>query len=264
MTTETAAAPQPTTGADGGSIPAEAVAPSVDSTPAATNVNSVAETLISEAPAPQPHAIEQARAEADAAANAGAEAAKKYPGFDPARHVLNSDGTPGMTPTGRFAKIRTPRKGATPSANTAPANKLNIPAGASAPSAVSTSGATKEQLARKGGAGAAALLVMVGVGLGGDEWVPRKDEKIGLDEKAMLEGAFGDYFVAQGYSDLPPGWALVAAVGMYALPRFGMPKTQTRLQKLKTWIFTKYAAWKSRRNPKKQPAPEQASQEPQS
>jgi hypothetical protein len=63
----------------------------------------------------------------------------------------------------------------------------------------------------------------------------------------MLEHAFGEYFVAKQWGDLPPGLALCAALAMYTLPRFAMPNTKTRLQKFKEWAARKYGAWKGAR-----------------
>jgi hypothetical protein len=91
------------------------------------------------------------------------------------------------------------------------------------------------------------LVIALCVGVGGEDFVPRKDKATGLDEKAMLEAVFGDYFVATGKTDLPPGWALVAGMAMYVVPRFGMQKTQTRVQKVKAWLVVKYVNWKARR-----------------
>lgn len=218
--------------------PAAPVAPNVDSTPSTVQVNDVAAALILEQPAVQPHAI--AQAQADAVSQAGKDVNGDI--FNAGVHAANADGSPRLTTGGAFAKKRGRKAG---NASTVPADgsKVVIPGAAS----TGAPKLTKEQLARRGGTGAANLLLMVGVGLGGDEWQPRKDDKIGLDEKAMLESAFGDYFVANEYADLPPGWALTAAIGMYALPRFGMPKTQTRLQRVKSWIGAKYVQWKARR-----------------
>jgi hypothetical protein len=85
--------------------------------------------------------------------------------------------------------------------------------------------------ARASGTMAANLVLQIGIVAGGEEWHPRRDEQSGLDEKMMLENAFADYFEATGKTDIPPGMALTVAIGAYALPRFTMPKTQSRLGK---------------------------------
>lgn len=237
MKQNTAAASAPPNDAAGSTPTADASRPSDNSTPEATTVNDLANELAGEAPEPQPHAIEQAQAEAVAQQGRDSNGID----FNPAIHAANADGSPKKTVKGAFAMKRGRPAGKATGAQ--PAAKVIIPGGAgtTAPTL------TKEQLARRGGAGAAALLLVMGVGLGGEEWQPRRDEKSGLDEKAMLECAFGDYFVANNMADLPPGWALTAAIGMYALPRFGMPKTQSRLAKVKNWIGAKIVQWKARR-----------------
>lgn len=196
----------------------------------AADINGLADILIEESPEPQPHAIAQ-QAELETARVAqNAEAVKQFPDFNPAIHATNADGSPALTPTGRLAKIRKGRS-ASP--------KLTIPnnAGQSAQPSLAQS---REVQARAGGAGFANLVIALSVGIGGEEFIPRRDPKVGLDEKAMLEGAFGDYFVATGKTDLPPGWALAAALSLYVVPRFGMPKTQSRFQRAKNWVAVKW------------------------
>jgi hypothetical protein len=217
----------------------------VESTPTAT-LDAIAATLVSEKPEVQPHAIAQADAERAAAVGKDSQGND----FNPAIHAVNADGSPRKTMTGRYALKRGRKSDSDKSADSSTSAKgIVLPGGKPSMTA-------KEQSARSGGVGAANLLLMVSVGLGGDEWQPRKDEKSGLDEKAMLEQAFGDFFVAKGYEDLPPGWALVAALGMYAMPRFHMPKTQTRMQKLRAWIGAKIGAWKANRVGKRRGVPE--------
>lgn len=205
------------------------------STPQAA-VSDIAATLAQERPEIQPHAIEQAHADAQTQESAD----RNGELYDPARHT----GT--KTKTGAWRL----KKGAPPKGST------NAQSSASTGSTPSTSklgnmGATpapsKEVQARTGGKAAANLLLALCVGLGGDEWHPRIDPKIGLDEKFMLETVFGDYFVATGKADLPPGWALVAGCCMYSLPRFAMPKTKSRLSAIKNWFAAKVIAWRARR-----------------
>jgi hypothetical protein len=214
--------------------------PAPDSTHSETSVNDVVGTLISEEPTPNPAAVEQMRAQV----SAEADATVKPSGFDSGIHATNADGSPKLNGDGSFAKKRGRKPGGAASAAPGQKKKLHIPGGAGVEMPPQMS---QEMIARRGGANAASLLVMLGMGIGGEEWAPRKDDKIGMDEKAMLDCAFGDYFVANNMGDIPPGWALVAAVGMYSLPRFTMPKTRTRLQKVKGWFAAKYVQWKARR-----------------
>jgi hypothetical protein len=102
--------------------------------------------------------------------------------------------------------------------------------------------------ARASGKMAANLLMTLGVVAGGEEWQPLKDPQSGLDEKQMLESAFGDYFEATGKTDIPPGMALTVAIGGYMLPRFTMPKTRSRMGKVKDWFVKKLADRKLRKH----------------
>lgn len=95
-----------------------------------------------------------------------------------------------------------------------------------------------ESQSRAAGAVAAASVFMIGRALGGREWEPRTDP---VNEVEMMQTAFGDYFVAKGVNDFPPGVALTVALAMYAAPRFAMPETQTRMQRFKSWVSLRIA-----------------------
>lgn len=228
-------------------------AATVQNTPTA-DVSAIAATLTAEMPTPQPHAIAQAQAEAVA------QQGKDVNGneFNPAIHAVQADGTPRKTVGGRYALKRgkggnQSSAGSTGTSGTGSgAPKLVIPGGSPA----NPANAAKVAAARAGGRGAANLLLMLCVGLGGEEWQPREDKSTGMNEKVMLEEGFGDYFVAKDMQDLPPGLALVAMFGMYALPRFRMPQTRTRMQKFRAWVGSKIGAWKANRGAKKRGVPE--------
>lgn len=239
MDPQTAAASDPPTPDAGRVATAESTSELAtgQSTPASADVSTIGVTLMSEQPAVQEHAISQAAADAAAQSNHDVNAQP----FNAAIHAVNADGSPRKTAKGAWALKRGKKAGAAQSGTASP--KLTIPGGAG----ITVEQANKEQLARRGGAGAANLLMAVCVGLGGTEWQPRADAKTGLDEKAMLEGVFGDYFVATNKTDLPPGWALVAGCAMYALPRFGMPQTQSRLKRVKNWVGAKIVQFRARR-----------------
>lgn len=215
--------------------------------PGAATVENIATTLINEAPEPQPNAISQANDER--AAKAAAEQDSKGTPFDATIHRGDK------TSSGEWRK----KSGRKPTISGQPANgnasqsgasrpKLNIPGNAGTGSEPTD---TKVVNARAGGTTAANLLIMLSVGIGGAEWLPRKQPQIPYDEKEALEGAFADYFQAKGWEDLPAGWALVAGLGMYALPRFAMPVTQKRATGFRNWIAGKYINWKAKRAKKK-------------
>lgn len=204
------------------------------------DVQGIAATLRSEMPEVQSHAVEAARSEA--AASVGKDI--NGDSFNSATHVTGSDGQGKKNAKGAWEKKRGRKAGSSTAGNSAQSVQSRVGTGNTAPTAA---GPTKEQLARQSGVGAANLFFVAGIILGGEEWQPQADPKIGLDEKLMMEGAFGDYFVATGKTDLPPGWALVAAVGMFAARRFTMPKTQSRFTKLKTWVGGKIYAFRMRK-----------------
>ena len=154
--------------------------------------------------------------------------------FDPDIHVTDDDGRPKLTKSGKL-RMRPGRKSAS-----------NVSVGPTS-NAAGLSPQQKLQ-ARQAGDAAANSLIMLGVVLGGEEWHPIKDESTGLDEKAHLTMAFGDYFEAKEMTDIPPGVALTIAVSAYALPRFTMPQTKTRMQKFKEWTATKIAKRRMKKN----------------
>lgn len=192
-------------------------------------------------PAPQAHAIEQHRAEE-------AEKAQRYSGvvdadgvqFDPTIHVSDANGEPVKTTKKKWRK----RPGRKASAESGQSR-------VSAPSAPKVS-PVDESRAKSFATGkfAAASLIQLGIVVGGEEWHPMKNDEMGVDERGMLENAFGEFFAANDMTDIPPGWALVIAVGGYALPRLGAPKTRTRLEKAKEWLFEKYL-WFKRKSEKR-------------
>jgi len=131
--------------------------------------------------------------------------------FDPALHVVESDGTPKITAAG-LLRQKPGHK-----------NKSKI---------VELQKGKDVQQQRASGKVCASILIQLGISFGGEEWQPSKDAKTGIDEQAMLESAFSEYFEATGMSDLPPGIALTVAISAYALPRFTKPNTKKRTANL--------------------------------
>lgn len=228
--------PSPTSQDGDGGQPHPTPQPTV-SVNADVTVDALASQLVDEAPDAQPHAIEQQRQLEQAAEAQNAANVNDFPGFDPTKHATNPDGTPAKTPTGRYKKL-SKTGGAAP--------KVNVPAD-SAKTGQTPTRANKEAAARAGGAGAANLFITACVVLGGQDFVPRKDAKQGLDEHAFLTQLWGDYFVASGKTDLSPGWALFAGSLAFIIPRLQMQHTQTRFQKVKTWIYCRVIEMRAKR-----------------
>ena len=201
-------------------------------------LDAVAGDLAATMPDVQEHAVAQAAAQA-AAQNAINEqnAGKDKAGttFDASLHQTGPDGRPVMTTKGTYALKRGRKAGgasSVPAASTMPARQVGAPAQASAPAAE----IAQAQAARAAGMQAAELLFAAGVIIGGDEWMPRKDDKIGLDERASMQTAMANYFESTGKADLSPGMVLSFVMLAYAAPRFSMPKTQSRFQTVKAKI----------------------------
>ncbi len=204
---------------------------------ASADVSTIAATLAAEMPEVQPHAVEAARQESQSQIGLDVNGDK----FDSAIHVAGPDGNGKKNAKGAWERKRGRKAGTASTSQAAPnAPKSRVGSGEPPPP-------SKEQLARISGAGAANLFFVACMVIGGEEWQPQIDPKTGLNEKVMMESVFGDYFVATGKQDLPPGWALVAGIGMYAAKRFTMPKTLNRLQKVKMWIGGKIYAWRMRK-----------------
>lgn len=202
------------------------------------DISAIADNIISEMPEVQEHAIhtenmqqQQKMAEwADLRDTDGNS-------FDPKIHKTNKAGEPTLSTKGKL--IKKPGRKAKPESER-PQSVIGPSAGTHTPAAPTESEVAK-QMARASGTVAANMVMQIGIVAGGEEWQPMKDEETGLDEKALMESAWADYFEATGKQDIPPGMALTVVMLGYILPRFTMPKTQTRLQKLKTWISEKWA-----------------------
>ena len=206
-----------------------------------TDIQSVADDILDTMPTPQPAAMEQFRAE-----NAASDGAASVPDsadvdaagvkWNPEIHATGVDGKGVKTAKGQWRQ----RRGMGGRSSVVGRSKAaDVPL------------ASENQAARAAGVACAHSLFMFGRMLGGEEWAPRKIEEKGtilLDEAKVMEQAWGDYFVATGKTDFPPGLALTIACSSYILPRFTMPMTKSRIQKAKEWIAHKYVSWKMRKD----------------
>jgi len=193
-----------------------------------TNLETIAADLITDMPQVQEHALAQERANDDAK-NSEYEHLKDVDGnaFNSERHKTDKNGEPTQTKKGNLIKKGGGRKPKT--------EKQKSYIGGNA-SPENNHAAQLTAQARASGTVAANLLMTLGIALGGEEWQPRADHASGLNEKTMLENAMSDYFESTGQTDLPPSMVLIVAIGAYALPRFTMPKTQSRLSSVKSGI----------------------------
>lgn len=208
------------------------------------DLGSIASGLIASMPDVQEHAVQMAHNQQQAQDAAPVD--KNGTLFDPAQHVAGTDGKGRMTVRGTW-ELKRGRKATENQTGTASVPHRNKPSnssmgGPAAPAtpqqAADATKAAQDHQARAAGFAAAEMLFAAGRVIGGEEWAPMEDAKMGLDERAMMRQAFGDYFVAKGKTDIPPGAALMFCICAYAAPRFAMPKTQTRFQRVKGAVVT--------------------------
>lgn len=222
-----------------------------NSPPTARTPAEIADELLGSMPEPQPGAMAQALANensgdesAPESVNTSGEKDSAGIAWNPDVHATGPDGKGVLTAKGEWRR----RRGVGKRSSVAGVPTTGVP-----PSA-------DTQAARAAGVACAHSLLMMGTLLGGAEWNPRilknDDGSVALNEAEMMEKAFGDYFVAKNTTEFPPGLALTMALTAYAMPRFTMPQTRSRLQRAKEWAAAKYAKWKVRKQPKdKQPEP---------
>lgn len=192
----------------------------------------IADDLSATFPDVQEHALEQEKMIEDGRAAKYADL-KDADGnsFDPSIHKTNKSGEPTLSTLGKLVK----KPGRKPGRSSAKQESF-VAGRDDRPTPQAQQDAKNRLQARASGTMTANLILQIGIVAGGEEWQPRVNAEIGLDEKTMLENAFADYFEATGKTDIPPGMALTIAIGAYALPRFTMPKTQSRIGKAKDAI----------------------------
>lgn len=222
------------------STTAQTTPPGESTTQSTADLGAIASDLAGSMPDVQQHAVDMAAQELQARESAQTD--KAGVSFDPSVHVVGADGKGVLTVRGTWAQKRGRKAGNAGSVQpvTKPGN--SVLGGPAAPQSPQQAQAMQlqhqEAQSRQAGVAAAEMLFMAGRAIGGEEWEPATDAKIGLDERAMMRQAFGDYFVASGKTDIPPGTALAFCIIAYAAPRFAMPKTQSRFQRVKGAIVT--------------------------
>lgn len=208
-------------------------------------VKNIAEELLADMSLPQQHAIDTASEIQDAEIPAtdssqSSETDAAGESWNPELHATGATGGGVKTAKGTWRRRR--GAGAARSGSIVGARRAGVPPLAS----------VNDVQARAAGVACAHTLFMVGSALGGPEWQPRNDAEHA--ETKMMETAFGDYFVATGRTEFPPGLALTLAISAYAMPRFTMPVTRSRLTRVKQWAAAKWIAYKDRKKPKKDDA----------
>lgn len=213
---------------------------------ATADLSSIAENILDDAPEPQPHAIEQSLREESGAGGVFESAELDANGipWNPSEHATGIGGKGVKTQKGVWKKKRNVRASGsilrTPGATSPESDSSAEPAGPS----------HSELQARAAGAMAGTMLVRMGMMIGGEEFAPRMLGLAGrtISEETMLQDAFGTYFVAKNYTDIPPGVVLSFTILGYIGPRLGMPKTKERVGGFFSWIKAKFVSWRLRRH----------------
>jgi hypothetical protein len=230
-------------------------------------VDALADAITQEIPEPQENAIAQAikdqEKENPAAASGAVELDALGIPWNPAEHATGKDGKGVRTATGTWRK----RRGIKGSAS-----HLNTGAARASEPKEDPSVTEKRNLElqnRMAGAATATMLIRISTALGGAEFQPRVVSVpggISYNEEQFLQGAFGDYFVAKGYTDIPPGAVLASALLMYYAPRFQSPEVRARGSKFVRWFKDKgewiYFKWKYRKSGGKPPERKEPKKEP--
>lgn len=178
------------------------------------DIEEIGSKLAQDMPAVQDHTIaaEEERAAERAAALTDADGRP----FDPAIHVAAEDGSPVVNAKGFIRKK---------SGRGSPKSKLGAPIVQAPPVKVG------HQIAE--------AIFMLGRVIGGEEWAPRADVELGIDERAQMRDAWGRFAEEKGWSDVPPGLAVVIVTGAYVAPRFALPQTRSRARRVKEWFLYK-------------------------
>lgn len=208
----------------------------VESTPTA-DLAAIGADLASSMPDVQEHAIAQAQREQQAVESAPTDKSGAH--FDPSVHVTGPGGKGVLNTRGLWSAKRGRKAGARQNAQSAATvSTLGVTpqSGQSGQTAQQTALMQQQAQSAMAGAAAAEMLFIAGRAIGGEEWAPMENKALGMDERALMRDAFGEYFKAKGQVDIPPGVALTFAILIYAGPRFAMPKTQSRLTRVKNYI----------------------------
>jgi hypothetical protein len=194
---------------------------------------------IEEVTAVMPEVVQDAvQAAADKEKELKVEASKTYDAkgniFDPTKHAVDAQGRPILTPTGRFKKL------------TRAAAPLNTGVKEQAEDKAKQQAEVQRMQCAQIAVG---CFLQVSTGIFGEEWKPEVVD--GIDEHENLVICTNEYLKQFPDIDIPPGWLLAFALLNYCGRRIGKPKTQSKLQKIKSWFVSKWAGFVSWREAKK-------------
>lgn len=134
--------------------------------------------------------------------------------FDPEIHAVDEAGNPKKNQDGSYAKKRGRKKGSTNTATNVSAIPVeNQPNPAVLQMAIMATNCT----------------ILLGMAIGGDEWIPKREPSIGLDERGLLHKGWSDYLATTDMQAIPSWMGLAIALSAYSLPRVMLPKTKSRI-----------------------------------
>jgi len=183
--------------------------------------------------------------------------------FDPSIHRTDSNGEPIVTSAGNLQKKPGRKKGSPGNNKTSGAksrgggaqqSRLHIPGMESQESASADTGGLTGGDPRMTGYMIAEQIFSVGQLIGGQEWAPFEmlnpdaAKQYGIAERHNMRETWAVYCEQKGIRDIPPGIAVTMVMMQYAGLRMAMPQTQSRLQRVKSWLYSKYASYKAKRS----------------
>jgi len=201
-------------------------------------ISDIADSLIEKAPNVSDHVIlQEQEKQKQETENGKTDTAGTV--FDANLHVADKEGNPVITSSGKF-RNRSGRKPSNGADHKPPKVKSQLNIGAKEPGQIPEQIPQSNAGAIMAGKVAASTIFQFGQVIGGDEWLPITNAQYGIDERGTMEKAFADYFESQGINDFPPGIALTLTILAYAGPRFTMPKTKSRMEKISDWVKAKF------------------------
>lgn len=193
-------------------------------------VTKVVNSLVDKMPEPQEHAIEAEEKKQEVPRDYFDRDGRP---FDPAIHEKQIDGSPILN---RDGTLRIKRGRGSPRSVVGETRRA---AGGPFATPASTPIEAGKQISE--------AIFAFGQVLGGDEFAPVYNKELGINERAQMYDAWSRYCESKGINDIPPGIAIIIATGGYIIPRFAMPKTKTRLTRVKDWCSGKLATWRNHR-----------------
>lgn len=170
----------------------------------------------------------------------GPASASNPEGFDPLLHEADAQGNPVLNTDGTLRKRRGRKPGRDAAGHFVRSPDPVSPAPAISPAATSFAAVPAEppkeitrEACKISAQQTVGVAIAMAVGVFGDEWNPEPANlhPMGIDEAGSLTDALTEYYFAQQFSGLSPGWIVLLAAGTYAGRRVQKPKTKEVFKK---------------------------------